>query len=119
MKHIKYQWFGIAPQGLQNSIADLMRNSKVLYRRNLTDAFSKKTAITQWKICLSHCYVHLTEPLRPGSISFGKKCSRKQSCKNLCEKVPYWTAVTGSIVSSSEMTTDYTIVSAFNFTTNL
>lgn len=95
MKHIICHWFGITPEGLQNSIADLMRNSKMLYRRNLTDAFSRKTAITQVKICPSHCSVHLKEPLRPGSISFGKRCSRKQSCKNLCEKDPYRTAVTG------------------------
>lgn len=49
MKHIKYHWFGITPEGLQSSIADLMRNSKMLYRRNLTDAFSRKTAIHSGK----------------------------------------------------------------------
>lgn len=77
MKHLKYHWLGITPEGLENIIADLIRDSKIHYRINLTDAFSKKPAITQWKIQLSHCKVHLTEPLRPDSISFGKKMQQK------------------------------------------
>lgn len=62
--------------------------------------------------------LHLIEPLRPGSISLGKHVAENEAVK-IFEKVPYWTAVTGPIVSSSEMTTANTTVSAFNFTTNL